>query len=118
MDRIEFYKMSIEEYPNHKDNDSLSFCINELQNEVDSIYRYINHLEDNKGDEEIVRQFIKEHDELFKIVQLARTYKNNPKNCKGCINWTVTMFGERCTYLETDVNSPNDMYKHHGCPVK
>jgi|1_EtaG_2_1085319.scaffolds.fasta_scaffold06459_3 DNA phosphorothioation-dependent restriction protein DptG len=118
MERIEFYKMSIEEYPNHKDKDSLIFCINELQNEVDSIYRYINHLEDNEGDEEIVRQLIKEHDELFTIVQLARTYMNNPKNCKGCINFTVTVFGERCTYLKTCVNSPNDMYKHPKCPVK
>jgi len=118
MDRIEFYKMSVEEYPNHKDKDSLNFCINELQKEVDSLYRYINHLEDNEGDEKTIRQFIKEHDALFKVVQLARTYKNNPKNCKGCINWTVTMLGERCTYLRADVNSPNDMYKHPKCPVK
>lgn len=118
MDRIEFYKMSIEEYPNHKDKDSLNFCINELQNEVDSLYRWINHLEDNDGEEVQIREMIKDYDSLSKTLQLARTYKNNPKNCKGCINWTVTMFGERCTYLKTDVNSPNDMYKHPKCPVK
>ncbi len=120
MERIEFYKMSIEEYPNHKDKNSLNFCINELQNEVDSIYRYINHLEDNEGNEEIIRQFIKEHDLLFNVVQLAMTYKNNPKNCKGCINYNVcsALGGAYCSIVKDIVMSPNDMYKHPKCPVK
>ena len=117
MERIEFYKMSVSEYPNHKDRQSLAICINELQNEVDELYRYINYLEDNDGGNNEINQFIKDHDSLYKVVQLARTYLNNPTNCKGCINWTVSSFGERCSYLKTDVNSPNDNYKHHECPV-
>ena len=55
---------------------------------------------------------------MYKSISLGRTYWNNPKNCKSCINWTVTMLGERCAYLKTDVYSPNDMYKHPECPVK
>jgi hypothetical protein len=127
MERIEFYKMSIEEYPNHKDKDSLIFSVKELQKEADNLYTYISHVEDLLGNEDSsvnftdadqVKPLIKDYDSLSKIIALGRTYWNNPKNCKGCINWTVTMFGERCTYLETDVNSPNDMYKHPECPVK
>lgn len=117
MERIEFYKMSIEEYPNHKDKDSLIFSVTELQKELDASYKYIDYLEDNEGEENVIRQLIKDYDSLTKKVALGRTYWNNPKNCKGCINWTVTMLGERCTYLKTDVNSPNDMYKHPKCPV-
>ena len=118
MGRIEFYKISIEEYPKHKDKDSLIFSVNELQKELDSCFKYIDYLENNNADEFITRGLISEHDSLAKIIALGRTYWNNPKNCKGCINWTVTMWGERCTYLKTDVNSPNDKYKHPDCPVK
>lgn len=74
MNDIEFYKMSIKEYPNHKDKESLNFCINELQNEIDSIYRYIKYLECNKADEEIIQEFIKDHDILVDILELAKTY--------------------------------------------
>jgi uncharacterized protein involved in tolerance to divalent cations len=120
MDRIEFYKMSIEEYPKHKDNDSLNFCINELQNEADSLYRWINHLEDNDGEEQQIREMISDYDSLSKTIQLARTYKNNPKYCKGCINYNVcdALGGAYCSIVKDSVLSTNDMYKHPKCPVK
>lgn len=119
MERIEFYKMSIEEYPNHKDKDSLNFCINELQNEVDALYRYINHLEDNNGEEQTIRRFIKEHDSLLKTVDLARIYKSNPKTCMGCLNYNVcnVLGGAWCSIVKDNVMSPDDMYKHPKCPV-
>jgi len=117
MERIEFYKMSIEEYPNHKDKDSLIFSVKELQkefNELESTYDNI------QTESEGFRDLGIEKDlrNMYKSISLGRTYWNNPKNCKSCINWTVTMLGERCAYLKTDVYSPNDMYKHPECPVK
>ena len=52
MERIDFYKMSIEEYPNHKDKNSLIFSVTELQKELDASYKYIDYLEDNEGEDE------------------------------------------------------------------
>jgi hypothetical protein len=117
MDRIDFYKFSIKEYPNHKDKDSLIFSVNELQKELESSFKYIDYLEDNKGDEKIIRELITDYDYLNKIISLGRTYWNNPKNCKGCINHTVTIFGETCSLLKINVISSSDFYKHPKCHV-
>ena len=117
MERIEFYKMSIEEYPNHKDKESLMFSVKELQKEFDLLEdTYAEVLQNQEGipDLGIEKDLIS----TYKTIQLGRAYWNNPKNCKSCIHWAVTSIGARCSYLKINVDSPDDNYKHSKCPVR
>jgi hypothetical protein len=79
MERIEFYKMSVEEYPNHKDKGSLIFSVSELKKELESSFKYIDYLEDNKGEQKIIRKLIEEYGSLNKIVSIGLTYLNQSK---------------------------------------
>ena len=121
MKRIEFYKMSIKEYPNHKDIGSLKISVEELQKEMDSLYKYIGEIEDNSEGTQYVdsKELIQDYELLSNSVKLGRTYLCNPKNCKGCINYNVcgALGGAYCSIVNDSVMSPNDMYKHPKCPV-
>jgi hypothetical protein len=78
MERIEFYKMSIEEYPNHKDKYSLIFSVTELQKEFDQLESTYN---DIQTESEGLRDLGIEKDlvKMYSVISLGRTYWNNPK---------------------------------------
>ena len=59
MNAVEFYKMSIKEFPNHKDRGSLKYSVTELQKEIQSESRFIDRYEDTEYDEKIFNSLLK-----------------------------------------------------------
>jgi hypothetical protein len=105
MDRIEFYKMSIEEYPNHKDKESLKNSVEFLQKEFNDLEKNYNEiLTESEGlkDSGIEKDLA----EMSKSIMLGRIYWSNPKSCAGCFYTSFFGYDHTCSYLFESVNTP------------